>query len=295
MDTSAFDLANDFMGSFLAPKDGTPCHAAVESLTRRFGDGFGSEEPEAVTAYFRGMIAGVCRQEYAKLAIRECPEVASLRKAFKTALKSEGVIPDSHGFIVAGSNEEDSEIIDFDSLLTIVRQTFAESTSRPKWVKSILSAITSDPDLPKRIRYKDLIAAAVAVNSEFAALDSKYTGLSEAERLTIQRIAKKAMDSCLGTVGKSSIARYVDNGRISTSDAKRIEDVLTNIAIDFTFDGSHNSLPSYMREIDPDFSQEQYQKHFKFVIDTVARATIECICEKLKDDPTIRGIGFYYL
>ncbi len=295
MDISAFDLANDFMGSFLAPRDGTPCHTAIESLTRRFGDDIDSEEPETVEAYFRGMIAGVCRQEYAKCATREFPEVAKLRKAFNSALKAEGVESDGHGFIVVGPADGDSEIIDFDSLLAIVRQTFADSTSRPKWVRRILSTIAEDSDLPKRIRHKDLIAAAVAVNSEFASIDSKYTGLSDAECLTVQRTAWKAMDACLDSVGKLSIERYVEKERISTEDARRVTDALEAIVIDFTFDGSHSSFPSYMRDLDPSFSQEHYQSHFKFVIDTVAQSTIECICDKLRNDPTIRGIGFYFL
>lgn len=290
---SSLDIAVDIIGILTAPVDGQVCHIPLTSLYKRFGDEIETESDDVVVAYFRGMIRRYCAQEYANLAAKDCPEIAKLRKAFKTALKSEGINQDKQGIVEIGSEQVSSEIISFDILYTIVREAFTDSNGRPEWVRRILLAIKNDPDLPKRIRFRDLISAAVAVNSEFMDLTDTRGKLSEADCITIRRIVKEIMDSCLESSSTPEIGRFIDKGRISGEDAARVSHVIENIAVDFSFDGSCNSFPSYLKEIDPEFTQEHYQKHFKFVIDTVARVTIECISENMGNDPTIRQFWSY--
>ncbi|RJP70538.1 MAG: hypothetical protein C4532_09180 [Candidatus Abyssobacteria bacterium SURF_17] len=275
------DLAIDVLGPFLASRPGRPYYVVFDYFARHGITDFDKEPADNLVRHFRILLRGFARKEFTALKDIGNPQVAALKQRIRKVLLSPAysIREDdcNHSKIVrslesAGDIREGRPWIPRDQLLQMVYQAYLDTVNREDWCRHVFKFLDEHTEFRNELSVYALVSAMVCVNTAWVDASLPREPVSPA---VCHEQAGQVIDSAMAMIEREIIPGFIRKGKLAESDVQDILTASRDYLEDLCFSGATDSIPTYFLELRTDISQDEYQKRFKYIMDTVvARATV---------------------
>lgn len=296
------DLAIDLLGYFLARENGGPSKVLIDFYRRQGIDNPTQGDPAELYDPFTVLLRGFVRKQLSRLTKEHNPQLALLKRRFNDVLRDSSfttVRNESRGGkVVCLSSDSDNLALDKppipdEELRRIVQQAYLKSNSRQAWCRTILEDISTESRYCNGVLRHRLLSAVVATNASYADLDGlRPSGLDSPQVGAIKRAADSAIEQTLEFARQEVVLSFVEKGRLISSEVEAVMAACRNYLCDFG-NGDTESIPTYFRSCITERTDDQYERDYKYVFDTLVKRMVANFQNRMKKNPTVSGFGDY--
>lgn len=297
------DIAIDLLGPFLASRKERPFFVVFEYFQRHGLSDPDQIDPEALCRRFVILLRGFIRRELTYIRGLENPQIKNLKRRIKDILTGpeygSRLWPnekDESCFAVENADRLrfESPPISSDCLYRIVRDAFDRSCTRTEWCSRIFRLLDRESEFRNAVELPDLISAMVAVNAEF--IDAAHPDMKRistpAEDL-IDRQMSETIDETIIWLKAEVVDRFCRKGRISEADAILMLKASRAYLEDYNLSGNEEDIPKYFLNLRPGLSRAEYQKRYKYILETAIKQGLGEFRKRLRKELTIWPFGNY--
>jgi len=294
--------AYDILGALLRRDGERPFHVIFDYYEKLGINGFAGYEAAVLYDRFRALMLSFVRQELHRLRNQADPGVARIKARIARVLKSPGYAHRTIGekqelISSSGAPDADSsgrDLMPYDNLLQLVEECYLETTTMELLVRRVLKRVADDGRFAPWIRQHEMTKAAVTVICRHVEIEGPAIScLPTATQLVLQQEIEKECEAAIVAVCQDCASRFIAKGRISEVDAARLVDAARRYLADFTNGGVTDPIPRYFAETMPAEAVERYLADYKYVFETIIGKAVEEFRERVRNNPTIRRLGFY--
>ncbi len=272
------DMAHDILCP-LFRRDSSGKYTIIDDYFARKGvSDYSQHSSGELFTLFSILLRGFAKRELSVIRKNENPQAGKLKKGLKEILmppeysiftqngKSEKLIYKSE--FKEDLRQEKISIPDIE-LYTLILDTFYVSSKRTTWCREMFLRLNTLPEFQNLIARYRILANAVKINVEYVELSYRQAGFAQPDQEHAKSEVLKAIESILNSLMNGRIAKYHSQGRINEYEAKGLINAARNYLIDISLGGFVEAYPAYFREQTSIDSGPDYQKKYKYLVDSV--------------------------
>lgn len=294
--------AYDILGALLRRDGERPYHIIFDYYERIGINDFTDCEAAVLYDRFRALVLGFVGQELFRLRGQEDPGVAKIKARISHVLKSptytHRTIDDKQELIgLSGAPDNDSsgrDLMPYEELLRLIEECYLESTTMELLVRQVLERTANDERFATWVRHHEFTRAIVTVICRHVEIEAPAIScLPTATQLVLQQEIEKECEAAIVVVRQDCAGRFVMKGRISEVEADRLVEAAGRYLADLANGGATDPIPRYFGETMPAEAVERYLADYKYVFETIIGRAVEEFRGRVRNNPTIRRLGFY--